>query len=186
MQMFSLLPRDASTIEASVTIHCAVEEVFRFYRDFQNLPRFLGDVMAIEQIGPATSRWTIQGPLGIRAYWTIKVTEERPSDLIRYEIVAAPGPRTYWEIHFAPGSGADETEVREVMKAPLGRLGRAALALIGKFPVEEVSANLRRLKELMETRRVTDTSYSVAGKFAQHLNPHESNKDMKNSSIKHR
>jgi uncharacterized membrane protein len=114
MQMFSFLPRDASTIEASVTIQCAVEEVFRFYRNFQNLPRFLGGVMAIEQIGPATSRWTIQGTLGIRAHWTIQVTKERPSELIRYETVASPGLRTYWEIHFAPGSGAGETEVREV------------------------------------------------------------------------
>jgi hypothetical protein len=57
MQMISLSARDASTIEASVTIHCAVEEVFRFYRDFQNLPRLPGDGMAIEQISPAASRW---------------------------------------------------------------------------------------------------------------------------------
>jgi uncharacterized membrane protein len=165
MQMMSLPPLDASTIEAGVTIHCAVDKVFRFYRDFQNLP--LGDVIAVAQTGPAASRWTIQGPLGIRAHWTIKVTEERPNELIRYETVAPPGLRTCWEIHFAPGSEAGATQVREVMKAPLGRLGRAALALIGKFPAEEVPANLRRLKELMETGRVTDTSYAVAGKFAR-------------------
>lgn len=166
MQSPSLPPRDGNTIEASVTIDCAVEEVFRFYRDFKNLPRFLGDVMAVEQLGPAISRWTIQGPLGIRANWTIKVTEERTNELIRYETVTSPGLRTYWEVHFAPGSEAGETEVREVMKVPLGRLGRAALALIGKFPAEEVSSNLHRLKEVMETGRVTDASYSVAGKFA--------------------
>jgi uncharacterized membrane protein len=163
--MTSLPPRKENTIEASVTIKRSVEDVFRFYRDFKNLPSFLGDVMAIEQIGPATSRWTIQGPLGIRANWTIKVTEERTNELIRYETVTLPGLRTCWEIHFAPVSGTDETEVREVMKAPLGSLGRVALALIGKFPAEEVSSNLHRLKELMETGSVTDTSYSVAGKF---------------------
>src|SRR5262245_59833346 len=76
MQRTSLLSWGEDTIEASVTIQRAVGEVFRFYRDFKNLPSFLGDVMAVEQIGPATSRWTIQGPLGIRATWTIKVTEE--------------------------------------------------------------------------------------------------------------
>jgi uncharacterized membrane protein len=73
MQRTSLPPLDENTIEASVTIHCPVEKVFRFYRDFRNLPRFLGDVMVIEQIGPATSRWTIQGPLGVQAHWTIRV-----------------------------------------------------------------------------------------------------------------
>ncbi len=167
MQMTSLPPRDQTPIEARVTIQRPVEDVFRFYRDFKNLPRFLGDVMAVEQIGPTTSRWTIQGPLGIRVNWTIRVTEERTNELIRYETVTSPGLRTYWEIYFAPGSEAGETDVREVMKAPLGRLGRAALALIGKVPAAEVSSNLHRLKELMETGRVTDTSNSVAGKFTQ-------------------
>jgi len=161
-----LLPqRDDGAIEAHVTIQRPVASVFRFYRDFRNLPSFLGDVMAIELLGPATSRWTIQGPLGVQVTWTIRVTEEDANELIRYETVTAPGLSTYWEIHFAPGRDAGQTEVREVMRTPLGRIGRAALAVIGKFPAEEMSANLHRLKEVMETGTVSDTTYSVAGKF---------------------
>ncbi|HKC58919.1 MAG TPA: SRPBCC family protein [Myxococcales bacterium] len=151
--------------EATVTIQRPVEDVFSFYRDFSNLPAFLGDVMAIEPIGPATSRWTVQGPLGIRVKWTVKITEERKNELIRFETVTAPGLRTHWEIHFAPGPRAGQTQVREVMNVPLGMLGRAALALIGKFPEGEVPSNLHRLKEVMEVGKVTDTSYSVPGKF---------------------
>jgi uncharacterized membrane protein len=156
---------DKDSIEATVSIRRPVEEVFSFYRDFTNLPSFLGDVMAVEPIGTANSRWTIQGPLGIRASWTIRVTDVLPNQLIRYETVAPPGLRTCWEVRFASGSAATETEVRETLKVPLGRLGRAALALIGKFPAEEVASNLHRLKQLMETGRVTDTSYAVPGKF---------------------
>jgi len=166
MQRSSLPRRDENAIEASVTIERSVEDVFSFYRDFKNLPRFLGDVIAIDQIDPAISRWTVEGPLGIRAKWTIEVTEDRTNELIRYETVTLPGLRTYWKIHFAPGPEASETEVREVMRAPLGKLGRIALALIGKYSAEEVSSNLRRLKQLMETGKVTDTSHSVAGKFS--------------------
>ena len=125
--------------------------------------------MVMEQIGPATSRWTIQGPWGSSALDDKRVTEECANELIRYETVTLPGLRTYWEIHFAPGSEAGKTVVRELMKAPLGRLGRMALALIGKFPAEEVTANLHRLKQIMETRKVTDTSYSVRGKFFEYL-----------------
>jgi len=175
MQRTSLSPHDENTIEARVTIQRPVEKVFGFYRDFKNLPRFLGDVMAIEQSGPATSRWTIQGPLGIRIKWTIRVTEERTNELIRYETVTSPGLRTYWEVHFASGSEGGQTEVREVMKVPLGRIGRAALALIGKFPAEEQSSNLHRLKQVLETGRVTDTSYSVPGKFTERPKQHALN-----------
>ena len=158
---------DKNKIEASVTIRRPVEEVFGFYRDFKNLPTFLGDVMAIEPTGPATSRWTIEGPFGIQAHWTIEVTEQRENKLICYETVTSPITRTYWEIYFEPGPEAGETQVREVMKAPGGKLVRAALALIGKYPAQEVTANLHRFKQVMETGRVTDTTYSVPGKFPQ-------------------
>ena len=152
-------------IEGSVEIDCPVEKVFNYYRNFKNLPAFLGDVMAIEPVDSTTSRWTIQGPLRIRVQWTTRVTEERPDELIRYETVASPRLRTYWEIYFSQGPKAGETQVREVMKPPLGRLGRAGLALIGKYPAREVAANLRRLKQVLETGKVTDTSYAVRGKF---------------------
>ncbi|MGI5149778.1 hypothetical protein ACQEVC_26140 [Plantactinospora sp. CA-294935] len=52
-----------------------------------------------------------------------------------------------------------------MLKTPLGRLGHAALTLVGKPPTEEVAANLRRLKQVLETGTVTDTDHAVAGKF---------------------
>jgi uncharacterized membrane protein len=162
MQSTSVPSQQVNTIDESVVIERPVEEVFAFYRDLRNLPSFLGDVMAVEQIDPATYKWTIQGPLGVRGHWTTTVTQARTNELIRYE---TSGTGTSWEIHFAPGPQTGSTIVREVMKAPLGKLGRLALALIGKFPQEEVVANLHRLKQRMETGRVTDTIYAIAGKF---------------------
>jgi uncharacterized membrane protein len=176
MRRLSLRERDDGAIEARVTIQRSIDDVFRFYRDFKNLPLFLGDVIAIEPLDRATYRWTIQGPLRVRVKWTVKVTEEDTDELIRYETVASPGLRTYWEIHFATGPDAGQTEVREVMTTPLGRVGRAALALIGKFPAEEVASNLHRLKEVMETGRVSDTSYAVAGKFHRNRNHSDAKK----------
>src|SRR4051794_4542014 len=141
--------------------------VYAFYQDFRNLPKFLGDVMNIEPTGPATSRWTIQGPLHIHVHWNIEVTEERKNELIRYETVGPRNQKVFWELYFSPGPNPGQTEVREIMRSPVGKLGRAALALIGKFPAEEVSANLHRLKQLIETGRVTDIRYAVPGKFNQ-------------------
>jgi uncharacterized membrane protein len=87
--------------------------------------------------------------------------------LIRYETVGVSRLKTSWEIYFRSGSTGGQTQVRQVMKTPLGGLGRAVLAIIGKFPAEEVSANLRRLKQVMETGKVTDTTFAVEGKFSQ-------------------
>ena len=166
MRKISSLFPNVKAIEARVVILCPVQSVYHFYRDFRNLPRFLGDVISIEQTGPDTSQWTIQGPLGIKTHWTIKVTEARTNQSLHYETVSSLSLRTYWEIYFSSGPNPGQTEVRQVMRVPLGRLGRAALAMIGKSPVKEVSANLHRLKQVMETGTVTDTSYSVPGKFS--------------------
>ena len=160
-----MIPFDNPPIEATVTIEKPVAAVFGFYRDFTNLPHFLGDVMAVDVIDATTTRWTIQGPLGIQVHWSIKVTELRVNELICYETITVPELRTRWEVHFSSKPTSGTTQVREVMHAPLGRVGRVALALIGKYPAQEVPANLHRLKEILETGHVTDTSYAVSGKF---------------------
>jgi uncharacterized membrane protein len=156
-----------SFVEGLVTVRRPVDEVFRFYRDFENLPRFMGDVTTIEPTGPTTSRWTIVGPFGLRGHWTVEVTEERANELICYRTVTRGSATTFWEISFAPGSQAGETQVREVMRLPGGRILRAALALFGKVPAAEVTSNLHRFKELLETGRVTDVTHSVRGKFSE-------------------
>ncbi|MER7445088.1 SRPBCC family protein [Micromonospora avicenniae] len=151
-------------VEASVTIERSVADVYDFYRDLENLPRFLGDVTAVERVDAATFRWTIVGPLGIQLKSVIRLTEERTSELIRYETTGPPGLRARWTVWFTE-VGPARTEVREVLEMPLGRLGHAALVLVGKPPGAEVAANLRRLKQLLETGEVTDTAHAVRGKF---------------------
>jgi uncharacterized membrane protein len=155
-------------MEASIEIERSVADVFAFYRDFTNLPRFLGDVIEIQPAGDSTYRWTIEGPRGARLHWSARITEERPDALIRYETIAMRGLKSRWEIAFEPGIRAGTTIVRERLSVPLGLFGRGLLALVGKSPANEVSANLRRMKQLLETGRVTDTSYAVPGKFPTH------------------
>lgn len=167
MEGTSRPPSGGNAVDAAVTIRCPVEEVFQFYRDFRNLPRFLGDVITVEQTGRTTSRWTVQGPLGVRVKWTATVTGERTNEFISYETAPLPGLTTTWKVYFSPAPETGTTEVREVMNVPFGRLGRVGLALVGKPPSGEVPANLRRLKEILETGTVTETTHAVAGKFTR-------------------
>ena len=139
-------------------------EVFAFYRDFGNLPRFLGGVMAVEPLAPSVPV-DDPGPVGIRLHWTVETTGIRDNALICYPTKAPRGLRTGWEIGFAQGAHPGQTRVREQMSAPFSGTGRAVLAVMGKPPLE-VQANLRRLKEITETERVTHTAYSVPGKLA--------------------
>jgi uncharacterized membrane protein len=117
MRRFPSPDREKNMVEAAVTIQRPVSEVFAFYQDFRNLPRFLGDVMDVAPAGPGRSRWTVRGPLGLQIHWAVEVTQERPNELIRYETSGLPGARGCWEIHFAP-EDPGSTTVREVMTMP--------------------------------------------------------------------
>jgi uncharacterized membrane protein len=153
-----------SRIEDSILIERPLAEVFAFYRDARNLPRFLGDVVAVEPLDARTSRWTIEGPLGIRVHWISVISEIEDNDHIFYE-TASEAFKTKWEIYFSQATSPDVTLVREVMIGVGGRLTEAALALVGKHPAAEVHSNLNRLKQLLETGQVSDRSNSISGKF---------------------
>ncbi|WP_329459591.1 SRPBCC family protein [Streptomyces sp. NBC_01497] len=161
----------SNEIESTATIDRPVAPIFAFYRDFRNLPLFLGDVMSVEPTGDATSRWTIQGPMRVRIHWTVEVVEERENASIRYRTASPRGLQTIWDISFTPEDRADGTKVREVMTLPLGKFAQAGLSLIGKPPADEIAANLNRLKQLMETGKVTDLRHAVPGKFVSPVPP---------------
>jgi uncharacterized membrane protein len=154
--------RLAGTVTGDVVIRRPVRVVYSFYRNFTNLPRILGDVVAVEQITGTIYRWIVAGPLGTRVPMTVTITEQRVNQLIRYQ-TGGPRPlRGRWELTFAVDTDSGGTRVREQLVVPLGAIGRAVLALIGKFPDREVAANLTRLKQLLEIGDGSDTPSAAA------------------------
>lgn len=157
--------RTFGTIDECIVIKRPVEHVFSFYDDFRNLPNFLGDVVRIQVLGDFTSRWTVQAPLGLALNWTVIVTDNQPNSRVAYRTVSMAAS-VCWDVTFSPGPQADTTLVREVMSMPGGLIGRAVLGAIGKPPAKELRANLKRLKEFLETGHVSTMDYAITGKFS--------------------
>ena len=144
------VPR-AEAVSGEVVIGRPVRDVYAFYRDFANLPRFLGDVVAVKHVDDRSYRWVVAGPLGARLTLTVTIAEERVDELLRFQ-TRGPAPlRAQWRLDFAADHDGRATRVREQLTMPLGALGRSVLALIGKFPDREVRDNLNRLKQLLES-----------------------------------
>ncbi|KGT80344.1 hypothetical protein MA20_06900 [Bradyrhizobium japonicum] len=152
------------SIEDNIVIERPVADVFAFYSDFRNLPKFLGDVVRVEPADSNVWRWTVQGPFGAKIHWTSVITEREQGRRIFYETSSAMF-KTRWEVTFAEGQTRNETVVYERLFEPGGRLGSFVLAMLGKHPAAEVHSNLHRLKQLIENGRVTDLSNAVPGKF---------------------
>lgn len=146
--------RRANVVMGEVVICRRPSDVYGFYRDFTNQPRFLGDVVEVEPIGPTAYRWIVAGPFGARVRLTVTITEEHVDHLIRYRTGGPSLLRGRWELTFSPdrdADGAERTRVREQLVVPLGAIGPVLLAVIGKFPDQEVTADLCQLKQLLES-----------------------------------
>ena len=147
----------AIRVERSITIMRPVEELFRFWRDFENLPRVMGHLEAVTVKSLTRSHWTAKGPAGSKIEWEAEIINERPNELIAWKSIEGALVPNAGSVHFTPAPGDRGTEVRVVLEyaPPAGRLGAQVARLLGEEPGIQVREDLWRLKQLMETGEIT-------------------------------
>jgi uncharacterized membrane protein len=155
-----------STVTARnvATIERPAEPLYRFWRDFSNMPRFMRRVQSVEVLG-GRSHWRAQGPGGVPLEWDSEVTEDRPNERIAWR--SLPGSRidATGVVRFERAPGGRGTQVTvEMQYAPPGGAVTAELArLVGQAPEQQLGEDLRRFKQLMETGQVTVSEGSLYG-----------------------
>jgi uncharacterized membrane protein len=164
-QVRRLTPDIARSAEVTktMTIGLPVEEVYRFWRDFQNLPRFMAHLESVVLQDERRSRWTAKGPAGKTFSWEAEITEDRPNELISWR--SMPGADVYnaGTVRFLPAPGGRGTELRVDLKydPPAGLFGASVAKLLGKEPGEQIEGDLRRFKQVMETGEVINSDASI-------------------------
>src|SRR5690348_70331 len=69
-------------VVSSITINRTPEELYRYWRNFNNLPRFMHNLESVELTGGDRSHWVARGPLGVRVEWDAEIITDRPNELI--------------------------------------------------------------------------------------------------------
>lgn len=140
-------------VAASVTVNRKPDEVYAFWRNFENLPSFMGHLESVESIGWGRSHWRAKAPAGTTVQWEAEVIEDRPGELISWRSRAGADVTNSGSVQFAAAPGARGTEVRVELdyEPPAGRLGTRIAKLFGEEPEQQVRDDLRRLKQVMET-----------------------------------
>lgn len=138
--------------DESVTIMKSPEELFRFWRQPENLPRFMSHVKSVTPTGGNRWHWVVEGPFGGVA-WDAEIITEKQNELIGWRSLEGSQVDTAGSVHFQKAPGDQGTEVKVSLKynPPGGQVGAAAAWLLGLDPRKLVREDLRRLKRLMET-----------------------------------
>jgi uncharacterized membrane protein len=150
---------------ASVTISRSPEELYRFWHDFENLPRFMTHLESVRMSGNR-SHWVARGPAGTTVEWDAELTEDVPNEVISWRSVEGSDVDHAGSIRFAPATGDRGTIVLVDMhyRPPGGVAGAAAAALFGEEPNQSMQRDLRRFKQVMETGEIITTEGQPAGR----------------------
>ena len=74
-----------TVIARSVTINRPAQEVYAFFRDFSNLPRFMENIERIDVADERRSHWVVKAPAGGTVEWDAVVTEDQPGRLLAWQ-----------------------------------------------------------------------------------------------------
>jgi len=137
--------------EHAVTIHRSRSELFRFWRQFDNLPRFMDNLESVTMLDGRRSRWVAKGPAGTRVEWDAEMLDEIEDELISWRSLAGADVEQAGSVRFS-STRDGQTEVRVVMRyaAPGRSAGDALARLLGEDPERQLADDLRRFKQVMD------------------------------------
>lgn len=143
-------------VDESIEIGKSPRELYRFWRNLENLPRFMDHLESIRVVDDARSHWIARGPAGMRLEWDAEVINDVPGELIGWRSLEGADVDHGGSVRFEQ-SGPERTSVKVSLQYnPLaGAVGAAIARLLGDDPAENIRAGLRKFKELMEVGSVS-------------------------------
>lgn len=135
-----------------ITIDRPADELYRFWRNLSNLPRFMDHLEQVEVHSSRRSVWTARAPAGMSVRWEAEVINDIDGELIGWRSTANADVATAGSVRFTPmPGGGTQIVVRLQYEPPAGRLGAWVASLFGEEPSQQIRSDLRKLKMLLET-----------------------------------
>jgi uncharacterized membrane protein len=154
---------EAVEVASSITINKDPGEVYRFWKQPENLPRFMIHLESARAVDERHARWQTRGLLGASETWDVEIVEDEPEQLLAWRLrkddeVACAGAASFTR---GPGGRGTAVHVALHHHASAGDLGAAVARLFGEVPRMQLSGDLRRLKQVLETGEVVHSDASI-------------------------
>jgi uncharacterized membrane protein len=152
--------RKAIKVERAVTIEASRAELYAFWRNFANLPRFMEHLLEVRVESPQRSHWIAKAPAGTHVEWDAEIVNDVPDSLIAWKTVGDAEVPNAGSVHFsdAPGGRGTIVKVEVDYEPPAGKIGALVARLFGEDPDRQIREDLRKFKQLMETGEITTSA----------------------------
>ncbi len=153
----ALSGRRGIRVHTGITVDRPLADVYAFWRNLENLPRFMKHLESVRLLDDRRSHWVVRGPAGARIEWDAEIIHEEPGKVIGWRSLDEADVVSAGSVNFdrAPGDRGTEVRVSLQYQPPAGKLGAAIAALVGRDPSQLVRDDLRRFKELVEAGEIS-------------------------------
>lgn len=154
-------------VEKTVTIsNKSPEELYQFWRNFENLPYFMKHLKHVTVINNTRSHWIASAPMGGSVEWDAEIINDQENRLIAWASVEGADIDNSGFVRFQRAPEGRGTEIKVVIEynPPGGVVGDAIAKLFGEQPQQQIGDELRRFKMLMEAGEIATTEGQPSGR----------------------
>ncbi|MGH9315345.1 MAG: SRPBCC family protein [Vicinamibacterales bacterium] len=152
-------------VHESVTIHATPDELYRFWRSFENLPKAMSHLESVTDLGGGRSHWVARAHGLGRYEWEAEIINEEPDKLIGWRSLPGSDVTSAGSVNFdeAEAGRGTRVTVRLQYDPPAGKLGALVARAFGEDPAQQIRKDLRKLKQQLEAGEVATTRGQSAG-----------------------
>ena len=152
-----------SGASATVTINRRREELYAFWRDLSNLPKFMDNVEAVGAIDDTRSHWRVKAPAGRTVEWDARLTEDVANEVLAWTSEPGADVENSGRIVFKDaGERGTIVQATVLYDPPAGVVGKIVAKMFQREPAIQARRDLRRFKQLMETGEIATAANTRA------------------------
>jgi uncharacterized membrane protein len=161
--------KGAVRARAAITVNRPAEEVYRYWRRLEDLPKFMYHLESVRTQGNGRSHWVAKGPIGMTVEWDAEILQDIPNELISWRSIEGARVPNSGSVRLAaaPDGRGTEVTVEVEYQPPAGAIGATVARLFGEDPLQQVKDDLRRFKQVIETGEVVYSDGTPEGSRVQ-------------------
>jgi uncharacterized membrane protein len=150
------LGENAIRVHKTININAPIDEIYQFWRNFENFPLFMNHVKEVSTDQSGLSTWKVAGPAGSTVGFQSRITQDISNEVIAWETVPDSQVHHTGFVRFDENwDGSTRVSVQMSYVPPAGALGHAVAQLFGVDPRQAMHEDLVRLKSLLEEGRTS-------------------------------
>lgn len=138
-------------IRTSITINKPINEVYAFWRNLENLPKFMKHLESVKTVNSTQSEWTAKGPAGIGSLsWKAEIIKDQKEKQLSWQSLDDAQVKNFGKVLFKANGSNTEIDVTISYRAPLGIAGQGAAKLLNPIFEKIVYDDISGLKSYLE------------------------------------